>query len=253
MLNRFSRFIRLAAIIAILSLATAAAFAKGSKSNAVPVTGALTDPPELCLNCDTDIAGTNFHSPTGPGPYSLISDGEDYINGGGVQSTILTNGSVYTLDTMDTLDHGLVGSGTRTVPMHFFSSGEGTYPDNVLPACWGPAPGNHDQNQAVNWSIFSSNNTKLDQMSAGEQYPGFARLDFNVRNAQCNKQIYRYYLKWYAVCIEHPTLSTWVVTSDSCGRQTNYGEAGLYGQGGRKGQTEYYGDWRMPFQITLTK
>jgi hypothetical protein len=43
------------------------------------------------------------------------------------------------------------------------------------------------------------------------------------------------------------------VTSDSCGRATNYGEGNLRGQGGKNGQTIDYGDWRLPFKLTMTK
>jgi len=34
--------------------------------------------------------------------------------------------------------------------------------------------------------------------------------------------------------------------------QTNYGTAGLFGQGGTNKQTLYYGDWREPYKITLS-
>jgi hypothetical protein len=233
MSERFSKFIRFAAIIAVLALATTSAFAGRDTA----VTATLT---ETCTNCQTDQAKPN-------GDYSLLSDGLAYSNGGGVQSSVLTSGSVYTLDTLDTLVDGLVGGGTRTVSMHFFSSVEGQFPNNVLPGCWN---GNHDQNQAVNWSIISDR-VKFSRMAVGGMYSGFARLDFNVR-PDCDKQIFRYYLKWYDVCIERTAIG-WNVTSDSCGKQTNYGEAGLYGQGGRKGQTQYYGDWRMPFKMTLSQ
>ncbi|HSA93891.1 MAG TPA: hypothetical protein VLE48_12835 [Terriglobales bacterium] len=203
---------------------------------------------ETCSNCSTDLANPDI----GPGPYSLQNDiPGGYLPGNGVKSQILTHSAVYTLDTMNTLVNGVVGSGTRYVQMHFYSSVEGSsqYPNNVLPACW---EGQHDQNQAVNWSIFSDNSVFFDNMTVGQPYPGRARMDFNVRNGACDRQIYRYYLTWYAVCITRTGASSWDVTSDSCGRATNYGEANLQGQGGRKKETINYGDWRMPFRLTLS-
>lgn len=197
-----------------------------------------------CTKCDTDVALVNT-----PGDYSLLSDGSDYVPAGGVQSQILTNNSVYTLSTMNTLVNGLVGPGTRTVQMHFYSPVEGQYVTNVLPACWN---GSHDQQQAVNWSIFSSS-VGFPSMQVGSSYGGFSRLDFNDRSAACYNQVYRFYLRYYNVCITRTSLNTWDVTSDSCGRATNYGEASLNGQGGKGGQTINYGDWRLPFKVTLTK
>ena len=194
-----------------------------------------------CTNCDTDVSLVNT-----PGDYSLLSDGNDYAPGGGVQSQILTNNTVYTLSTMDTLLNGLA---PRTVKMHFYSSVEGVYSNNVLPACWN---GSHDEDQAVNWSIFSSS-VGFPSMQVGSSYGGFSRLDFNDRGAACFNQVYRFYLRYYNVCITRTTLTTWVVTSDSCGKDTNYGEASLNGQGGKKGQTINYGDWRVPFKVTLTQ
>ena len=193
-----------------------------------------------CPNCATDVAPS----------YSLLSDGSAYDNST-VESGILTHNTVYTLDTTNTLVNGLVASGTRTVQLHFFSSVEGQYPDNVLPACW---QGNHDQDQAVNWSIFSDNSISFLNMPLNTPVNGFARMDFNVRNGICDNQVFRFYLRWYDACITRTSSSpnTWVVTSDACGKQTNYGEAGLIGQGGRK-QTYKYGDWRMPFKITLVQ
>lgn len=195
-------------------------------------------------DCQTDV------SPTGiPGDYSLLSDGSDYVPGNGVQSQVLTNNTVYTLSTMNTLVNGVVGPGTRTVQMHFYSPVEGQYVNNVLPACWG---GSHDQDQAVNWSIFSSSLT-FPNMQVGSSYGGFSRLDFNVRNGICDGQVYRFYIRYYNVCITRTSLTTWDVTSDSCDRATNYGEGSLRGQGGTGGQTINYGDWRVPFKVTLTK
>jgi len=199
-----------------------------------------------CSNCDTNVSdlGTTGH-------YSLLDDIGPYPNGNGVQSQILTNNSVYTLDTLNTLVNGVVGTGTRYVRIHFYSTVEGwpQFPDDVLPACW---QGEHDQNQAVNWSIFSRS-LAFPAMVVGSQYGGFARADFNVRNGVCDKQIFRYYLRLYNVCIKRTSSNAWVVTSDSCGASVNYGTAGLNGQGGKKGQTLSYGDWRVPFKVTLSK
>lgn len=208
---------------------------------AVNLTASLA---QTCTNCDTDTAPL-----LGVGDFGLLSDGAAYPNGNGVQSQILTNNSVYTLNTMNTLVNGLVGPGTRTVQMHFYSTVEGQYPENVLPACWN---GNHNQEQAVNWSIFSSSGA-FPNMQVGQSYGGFSRLDFNDRSAACFNQVYRFYLRYYNVCITRTSLTTWEVTSDSCGKATNYGEASLNGQGGKKGQTINYGDWRVPFKVTLTK
>ncbi|MFB3923868.1 MAG: hypothetical protein ACE145_19265 [Terriglobia bacterium] len=220
-----------------LTVASIPAFA----AKAVNLTASLA---EKCSNCDTDV------SPVGTtGDFSLLSDGSSYAPGNGVQSQILTNNTVYTLSTMNTLVNGLVGPGARTVEMHFYSPVEGIYANNVLPACW---QGAHDQDQAVNWSIFSSS-VGFPSMQVGQSYGGFSRLDFNVRNGVCDGQVYRFFLKYYNVCITRTSLSTWDITSDSCGKASNYGEAGLNGQGGKGGQTIYYGDWRVPFKVTLTK
>ena len=199
-----------------------------------------------CSNCDTDVSDKGQ-----TGDYSLLDDIGPYPNGNGVQSQVLTNNSVYTLDTMNTLVNGVVGTGTRYVRIHFYSSVEGwpQFPNDVLPACW---QGQHEQNQAVNWSIFSSS-LGFPSMVVGSQYGGFARADFNVRNGVCDNQIFRYYLRWYNVCIKRTGSNTWDVTSDSCGTSINYGTAGLNGQGGKKGQTVSYGDWRVPFKVTLSK
>jgi hypothetical protein len=217
-------------------------------AKAVNVTAALAG---NCSNCQTDISDvTGVYSSNPDGPYSLQSDGSSYASPE-VESQILTNNSVYTLDTMNTLVNGLVGPGTRTVGLHFFSPVEGKVANDVLPACWG---GNHDQDQAVNWSVFASNSVNFPLMAVGRQYPGFARMDFNVRNGVCDNQVYRFRLQWYNVCITRTGTSpnTWVITSDSCGAQINYGTASLIGQGG-KNQTIGYGDWREPFQLTLTQ
>jgi len=231
-------FLAVAVCIGMLGTSMVAHAAK-----AVNLAASLT---QKCSNCDTNV------SPVATtGDYSLLSDGASYAPSGGVQSQILTNNSVYTLSTMNTLVNGLVGPGTRSVQMHFFSPVEGQYTNNVLPACWA---GNHEQDQAVNWSVFSSSVTFPNmQVGSSFQYGGFSRLDFNVRNGTCDGQVYRFYLRYYNVCISRTSLNTWVVTSDSCGRATNYGEGNLRGQGGKNGQTIDYGDWRLPFKLTMTK
>jgi hypothetical protein len=210
-------------------------------SKAVNVTATLRP---FCSNCDTDVSLLGAS-----GDYSLQPDSMgDYAPSSAVESQFLTHNAVYTLDTTGTLVNGLVGFTTRTVKMHFYSPVEKLYASDSLPACWG---GNHDQNQAVNWSVFS-NSTGFPQMTVGTPYSGFARMDFNVRNSQCDNQVFRFYLKWYNVCITRTSANAWDVTSDSCGTQINYGTAGLNGQGG-KHQTFYYGDWRLPFDLTLTQ
>jgi hypothetical protein len=225
--------VSLGAICALTLFATSAFAAKS-----VNVTATLSI---TCPNCDTNVAPD----------YSLLPDSNSgYPNGNGVRSQILTNNSVYTLDTTGTLVNGVVAGGTRTVLMHFYSSVEGIYPNNVLPGCWN---GDHDQDQAVNWSVFASNSQSFQLMQVGVGYPGWARIDFNVRNGSCDTQVYRYFLKYYTGCIVRKDANTWEVTSDSCGRQTNYGEANLRGQGGKSGQTIDYGDWRLPYKLTLTK
>lgn len=237
-----AKLFRVLIVVSLVGLMALPAFA----AIKVQVTAVLAD---TCMNCSTDIADPdpidlNMKS------YSVLSDGLPYDNTT-VKSGILTNTSVYTLDTTGTLVNGLVGPGTRTVRMHFFSSVEGIYSNNVLPGCWS-GPDTHDQDQAANWSVFANNSASFPKMQLGVPYPGFARLDFSVR-PNCDTQIYRYYVKWYNVCIVHKDNNTWEVTSDSCGRQTNYGEANLRGQGGKSGQTIDYGDWRLPFKMTLTQ
>jgi hypothetical protein len=210
-----------------------------------------------CPNCQTDISdATGEISNTPNGPYSLQSDGagDGSYSNPQVQSQILTHNNVYTLDTMNTLVNGQIVSGTRTVGLHFYSPVEGlpAFSDDVLPACW---DGAHELSEAVNWSVFSGSSISFVQMTSTDSYPGWARMDFNVTDHSCNPQVNKFTLHWYAVCIAHPDPSTWVVTSDVCGGPSslNYGTAGLNGQGGKKGQTQYYGDWRMPFQLTLVK
>jgi len=249
MSERFSKFIRIAAIIAVLSLATATAWA----AKAVNVNASLAS---ACPNCLTDVPKTYSLLPDGVDPYSPFTDSR-------IQSQILTNNSVFTLDTTNTLVDGLVGPGTRTVGMHFYSSVEckppytdcippDRYPNNILPVCWG---GDYDQDQAVNWSIFAP--TSFLRMNTSAKYSGMARLNFNVRSAECDRQLNRFRLEWGAVCITHPSANTWIVTSQACTSTidtgVNWGEAHMEAYGGRKQNTVDYGDWRMPFQLTLTK
>ena len=234
---------RISAVICIIVLTALAAWA----ATAVNVKAVLDT---TCYNCDTDIA-----TPIVPGNYSLVSDGYAYPGDDPlVISQILTNNSVYTLDTSATLVNGLVASSTRTVVMHFFSPveckpGNCPFPNDVLPSCWG---GQRDQVQAVNWSIFAP--TSFLRMATGAKYSGMARLNFNVRNADCDRQINRFRLEWPTVCITRTGLGTWLVTSQACSSTTlNVGEAHLQAYGGTKRNTVDYGDWRMPFSLTLTK
>lgn len=200
------------------------------------------------MNCQTTAGGWDkvlgFTNPTGS--YSMLKDFGDYFPSALVQSEILTHNSVYTLDTLDTLQNGVVGGSTRFVRMNFY-----TTVDNALPACWnGPV-----QNQAVNWSIFSENSMSFTEMNVGQTYPGHARIDFNVRNttANCNTQVFRFWGNWYwspsrpGVLITRTGANTWEVTTDQ------YGTMELMGQGGRKGQTQPYGEFRMPFKLLLEK
>ena len=248
MSGKTAKLLRLIALVALVGWATLPAFAGGS----VPVTATLTG---SCLNCFTDAGGTD---PTVlvPRPYSLLSDGFPYLGGDPlVLSNILTNNSVYTLDTSATLVNGLVGTTTRTVNMHFYSAveckpGDCPFPNNVLPPCWG---GEYDQDQAVNWSIFAP--VSFLRMAKGAGYQGMARLNFNVRNADCDRQINRFRLEWPVVCITRSADgNSWDVTSQACGSSTaNWGEAHLQAYGGTKKNTVDYGDWRMPFKLNLTK
>jgi hypothetical protein len=210
-------------------------------ASSIPVTAQLTT---ACPNC----AGLNA------GSYSLLppSTGYLYTQSSTVESQILNHNAVYTLDTTNTLDGGLVGSGTVTVTMNFYApSGVGA----ALPACWGFGSNANEgsETQAVNWSIFSGNSTPFTSMVNGEPYSGHARLDFNVRNAQCDSQIFRFYMTWSSLTIIREG-GTWQVTSGgACYSGENCGVASLYGQGGQHGQTLYYGDFRMPFQVTLSQ
>lgn len=258
MFKIFAKLPRFAVLISIVGLTALAAWA----STAVNVTASLTsktDTTTWCLNCQTNTGGFtifNYYL-SGSRPYSLVGDDHGaYSPSTVVQSQILTNNSVYTFDTSATLDGGYVGSNTRTVQMHFFSpvecwlnaNGDCPYPNNILPPCWGS--GAYDQNQAVNWSVFAP--VSFVKMKASTPYQGRARLNFNVRNAACDGQINRFRLDWGAACIVK-SATGWTVTSDVCGAQTNYGEAHLQAYGGTGGNTVDYGDWRMPFVLTLTK
>ncbi len=227
---------RWVAVMAVLTLTAAMAY--GSK--AVSITANLVT---ACTGCQTDVG---FFG--GTGVYSLLPDDDGaYTNTGAVISEILTNNTVYNLSTMNTLVNGLpVEETTRTVSIHFYSPVEGLSGD-VLPACWA---GNHDQVQAVNWNVYASN-IAFTTMTVGHSYDGFARMDFNVRNAECDTQIFRFYLKWPGACITRTSATTWTVTSEDCGVGA-YGTASLYGQGGQHGQTVYYGDWREPYKLTLS-
>ncbi len=228
----------LGAVLVLSLTATSAFAAKAVKINANLVM--------TCTNCDTNVGAPGQLD----GRYSLQADGSGYSDGNGIKSQILTNNSVYNLDTMNTLVNGHVGAGTRTVLMHFFSPVEGQFPGHNLPGCWN---GNYDQEQAVNWAVFARNSVNFPLMQTNTPYAGWARLDFNVRNGSCDGQVYRFYLQWFDACIVRTGANTWTVTSDSCGRQTNYGEATLRGQGGKNGQTINYGDWRMPFKLTMAR
>jgi hypothetical protein len=247
MFASFRKMPRISTVICIIALTALAAWA----ATAVNVTANLADD---CPNCRTDAGGADPQL-SGSRPYSVVSDGLPYATPQ-VISQILTNNSVYTLDTSGTLVNGKVVYGiTRYVSMHFYSSvecglnGECDYPNNVLPPCWGGA---RNQDQAVNWSIFAP--TSFLRMATGAKYSGMARLNFNVRNAECDRQINRFRLEWPTVCITRTGLGTWLVTSQACSSTTlNVGEAHLQAYGGTKRNTVDYGDWRMPFSLTLTK
>lgn len=233
------KLIRLVALVSVMCWVATAAFA-GPK---VPVTSTLTN---TCSNCRTDADGADPFLP-GDRSYSLTSDNDPFAPSE-VRTEILTNNSVYTLDTTNTLVDGLVAPSTRTVLMHFYSSVEGQFPGHVLPPCWN---GNYDQDQAVNWSVMAP--VPFPKMSTGTAYQGFARLNFNVRTATCDRELNRFRVEWPVVCITHPNASTWIVTSDACGATVNYGTAHLEAYGGQKRSTVKYGDWRLPFRLTLTK
>ena len=229
-------------------------------------TYSLLGVPPALANGGTAYAGFD------PGVPTVDNKDGVYVPGTGVQSEILTHNTVYTLDTLDTLNQvtGAVIDGvTITATLHFYN-----HVGNMPPGCWGtptliPYTGDDgkihnivtiDVTQAVNWSILSENSTALTDMEVGtgKTYPGFARLDFNVRNGNvCDGNIYRFYLKWplpnrktgggAGITIKRIQDGQWEITTDK------YGTASLFGQGGKAGQTLYYGDWRMPFKIILTQ
>lgn len=243
MLRNEMKLIRMAIAAGVFGLVAAPAFA----SRPVLLTANFT---VSCTNCQTDISGNpNFgppYSSNPSGPYSVQDDlYGSYSPSSDLESQILTNNTVYTLDTTGTLNTSLV----RTVSLHFFSPVEGIAPGNVLPSCW---QGVATQEQAVNLSVFSSS-VGFPQMQVGTGgYGGFARVDFNDYSATCFNQVNKFTFHWYNVCITHPTSTSWVVTTDVCGATIDYGTGNLQGQGGKKGQTINYGDWRVPFQLTLT-
>jgi hypothetical protein len=91
-------------------------------------------------------------------------------------------------------------------------------------------------------------------MATGTKYSGMARLNFNVRNAECDRQVNRFRLEWPVVCITRTGTNSWAVSSQACsGTTVNWGEAHLQAYGGTKKNTVDYGDWRMPFVLNLTK
>lgn len=240
----FKVLTKLALAALMLSVAGLLA-ASAAEKNPVSATLATT-----CTNCETDIAPAG-----GSGDYSLKSDGFAYPGGDPmVISHFTPSRRVYTLDTSDTLVNGLVAPSTRTVNLHFYSPveckpGDCPFPNDVLPACWG---GNHNQEQAVNWGIFAPRS--FDRMVVGGNYSGMARLNFNVRNADCDRQVNRFRLEWPTVCITRTGAGTWAITSEACTSTTvNIGEAHLQAYGGMKRNTTDYGDWRMPFSLTLAK
>lgn len=248
MLKVFTKLALAALMLTVAGLVAVPA----SAADKVPVSANLA---ATCLNCSTDIANPNPFDPSMK-TYSLVSDGFLYPGGDPlVLSNILTHNAVYTMDTSATLVDGLVAPSTRTVFMHFYSSvecglgGLCPYPNNILPPCWG---GNHNQDQAVNWSVFAP--TSFFRMTTGGKYSGMARLNFNVRSAACDREINRFRLEWGTVCITRTGVGSWAVTSRACSSTTtNWGEAHLQAYGGTAGNTVDYGDWRMPFQLTLTK
>lgn len=238
MRKRITNVLACAAVVALIWMAPQ--IAEAGRTLTVTMTLA-----EACANCDV--------VPDVPDPtYSVLQDFGPYQPGNGVKSEIINHNTIYNLDTLNTLVNGNVGSGTRYVRMHFFSPVEGQFPGHNLPACWN---GNRDQNQAVNWIILSDNSQTLTGMTVGTHisYPGRARMDFNVRNASCEGQIFRYYLNWYNVCIKRTATASWEVTSDPCGATVNYGTANLRGQGGRRKETVNYGDFRLPFKMTFSQ
>ena len=281
----------MAAAIALLGVIAVPAFAQKGKSgpsgSTIPVTTFLVQdcPPTKCATDNggwDPVNGFTFLALTGTysvlpahangNPDRLDATGDNspndgkYVPGPGVQSEILTHNTVFTLKTLDTLSPtGKVDDDTITVQMHFYNS-FGIKP----PDCWGTATpttlvdrdGNvytiyeADVTQAVNWSIFSENSMAFPDMGIYDpvtdrpKYPGFARLDFNIRNGSCENNIFRFYLRWSinsgGIKIKRLAEDQWEIATNE------YGEATLDGQGGRKGQTQSFGSWRVPFQVILT-
>lgn len=239
--------VRTFSLVAICLGAVCVLAAPASAKKAINVKADFTAP---CPNCETDWSGTwwsdmgiYYNNPNGPYSVQDSPSGTSYEPGSTVTSQILTHNKVYTLQTNRT-------SWTRSVLMHFFSSvsGDPQYPDNVLPSCWAGDP---DQNWPINLSVFS-NNLGFPDMQVGSSYSGWARVQFNNLSSNCDTQINFYNFEWYGVCITHPSSTSWVITTDACGAQINYGTGNLKSQGGKKHQTVNYGDWRVPFQLTLT-
>lgn len=256
------------AAVAILGVLALPAVAQRNKT--IPVKAELATP---CLfgtadgvtypGCATDVG--LLRTDGKPHVYSLLPDGLDssgYLPSNLVQSEILSNRTVYTLDTLDTLVNGKVDKNyTRYVKMHFYFPAEIQKLDPKtgllmprIPDCWSNSSVNtSDQEQAVNWSVFSGNSVAFTEMQLGVSYSGFSRLDFNVRDtiSNCYTQVFRFWLRWPKVTItlldDTPGKRKWQVTTNA------YGEASLEGQGGKRGQTQAYGDFRMPFQLTLTE
>jgi len=203
----------------------------------VPMKAALTLD---CTNCQTDVANPN-------GPYSVVADGygiyDPTVPQSGVSSKV-NSGGVYVLDTESTN----LGTTVRNVLLHFYdSSGR-----SLLPPCWGGAV---NESVRVNWQLHPD--IAILNIPVGGSSGGSARMNFNVRNGVCDSQIARYTLRWYFVCVTRTNTNTWIARSEECnwlaGGGIDYGTAGLTGYGGKKGETFYYGDFRMPFQLTLTK
>jgi hypothetical protein len=228
-MTRLLRALGAVAVVAVLAFTVPAGFA----GKEVPLKAALTLD---CVNCATDVANPN-------GPYSVVADGYGIYTGGGVSSKVNTGG-VYVLDTESTN----LGTPVRNVLLHFYdSSGR-----SVIPPCWGGAV---NESVQVNWQLHPD--IAILSIPVGGSSGGFARMNFNIRTAACDSQIARYVLRWYSICVTHPDANTWIARSEECNWLSNggidYGTAGLSGYGGQKSQTVYYGDFRMPFKLTLTK
>lgn len=288
MIMEFGKWMRVAAIVIGAGLMTSSiqAAPKGSGGSTTTTTKSIAVTAELvtpCSDpnapCETVVGGNNFLTGVqGTGTFSVLSDtGMPYgtaADGSLVQSEILTHNTVYTLDTLDTLVNGGVGSTTRFVEMHFMSTyvlNDGKA-DPTLPACWDAdlnpvrtdIGGNAELlelsdavNAAVNWSVFSDNQTDFTDLAVGESIGGSARMDFNYRKldgSACDNQIFRFWLNWSRnTGVQITRLANvggkrqWAVTTDS------FGESVLRGQGGRGKDIKEYGSFRMPFELILTE